>query len=71
MEKNYSRRELEEKSLFQLKQIAKNRGINTAGNLQQLIDRILENQKLGKTYFGLLPPELRKEIENIRIINKD
>lgn len=68
MEINYDKINLEIFfSLQQLKNIAKTRGLNTKGNKQELINRILENQDLTGTYLGLLPKEIREEVKKMRI----
>jgi hypothetical protein len=60
MERNYTKEELESKNLIELRIIAENNGLKISGKKQELIDRILNNQRT--TYFNLLPPDIRKEL---------
>lgn len=62
----YGRKDLESKSIDELKNILKNVGFKTSGNKQDLIGRILENQS---NYLDLLPSDINKMIYKYQIEN--
>jgi hypothetical protein len=77
MEKLYSRNELENKKLTELKIIAKNLQLSISGKKADIIDNILITQPVPQkqpnpqtpTYFDLLPKDIKNIVEKYQIEN--
>lgn len=75
----YSKEDLENKKIVDLKQILKNLNLRLVGNKQELIDRILDNQRLipkskppikTDSYLDILPNDISNMINNYRVENE-
>lgn len=68
-------KELNKKTVSQLKDILRNKGLKLSGNKQELIERILNNQTISKpspnrnSYFDILPKDITNIVEDYRVKN--
>lgn len=83
MDKDYNRKELERKKIPELKQILKNRNLKLAGNKDELIDRILDDQSQNPKqpteikpkrddlgYLDILPRDITNIVNKYRVENE-
>lgn len=66
MDKNYTRKELEESKIDELKALAKSLNLKRSGNKNELIDRILQSQQ---SYLDVLPKDVLNMVEEYKISN--